>query len=338
MGQQQQPQYADASYVPQAYQQQLAYTGVSASQPYWYAAPYSEGGSTPAVQTGNPQELNLALRDRDVKTQRRKEANRESARRSKQRKKEESELLSSKAQELVRESACLRSELEKIQKQADKLYNENMELRNQVTKAGGSLPPSPERIVPIKLPPPIELPASLLKDVGNASNNAAATQKNQTAPAAPRAETKAKAKGEDEKRNAKANAMPAIMRSGEEVLGEGHVDLPSLLENELTNREVANDDQFAQLPLPSDGPTSYPHLGTTGGDAVPNDMLMSEAIVSFREPNRESLFSPSPGIVDDDDILAGALRNQQHFGNSKGLSSTVEDFSLVRQSDTGQGG
>ncbi|ACO69448.1 predicted protein, partial [Micromonas commoda] len=69
--------------------------------------------------------------------QRRKEANRESARRSKQRKKEESELLSSKAQELVRESATLRAELEKVQKHVDNLYEENTALRKQISKAGG---------------------------------------------------------------------------------------------------------------------------------------------------------------------------------------------------------
>ena len=104
------------------------------------------------------------MKDRDIKTQRRKEANRESARRSKQRKKEESELLSSKAQELVRESATLRAELEKVQKHVDNLYEENTALRKQISKAGGSLPPAPARISPVNIPPPIELPASLLKD------------------------------------------------------------------------------------------------------------------------------------------------------------------------------
>ena len=83
-------------------------------QSYWYAAPFAEGANTQGAQTsGASQEVSVAMRDRDVKTQRRKEANRESARRSKQRKKEESELLSSKAQELVRESTSLRAELER---------------------------------------------------------------------------------------------------------------------------------------------------------------------------------------------------------------------------------
>lgn len=336
-GQHQQQQYAEGSYPPQAYQQHLAYTGVSASQPYWYAPHYEEDGSNPAAQTDISPEVNLALRDRDVKTQRRKEANRESARRSKQRKKEESELLSSKAQELVRESLCLRSELEKIQTQVDMLYNENIELRNQVAKAGGSLPPSPERVVPVKLPPPTELPVSLLKDVGDASN--ATVEKDQPAPTSPRAETERQAKVGSDECNTQVNAMAAMMRAGDDMLGEGQVDLPSLLENDLTNQEEVNVDQFAQLPLsPTDGSISYPHLDSTSVDAVSNDMLMSEAMVSFREPERDSLFAPS-GTLDDDIILTGAtFRNPQHFGSSKSLGATVADFSLMRQSDTGQGG
>ena len=102
--------------------------------------------------------MTASMRDRDVKTQRRKEANRESARRSKQRKKEESELLSSKAQELVRESTSLRAELDKVQKQAEKLYKENLELRNQVEKAGGTLPPSPPPLLAVQIPPPSSFP------------------------------------------------------------------------------------------------------------------------------------------------------------------------------------
>lgn len=255
-----------------------------------------------------------------MKTQRRKEANRESARRSKQRKKEESELLTTKAQELVNESKSLRSELEKIQKQADKLYNENMELRNQVAKAGGSLPPSPERIVPLKLPPPIELPASLLKDVGSStvkkdqptmSNGKGGNTKSQTEP---------------------VSTVPTILRVGD-VLGEGdHVDLPSLLDSNVVNAE-----QFApQLPLsPSPRPAGYTNLNTSGGDGVPGvtgEMLMSEAIVSFRESDGDPLFTS-----DDDMMLARALRNPQQYGG-KSLGATAEDFSLIRQSDVGQGG
>ena len=136
---------------------------MSSNQPYWYPS-FGEGSNAAAQNGGASQEMNVALKDRDIKTQRRKEANRESARRSKQRKKEESELLSSKAQELVHESATLRAELEKVQKHVDNLYDENMALRKQISKAGGSLPPAPAKISPMNIPPPIELPASLLKD------------------------------------------------------------------------------------------------------------------------------------------------------------------------------
>jgi len=297
--------YTDAaSYSSQAYQP-LAYAGVSSPQPYWTFTPYGEG-STSATHT-NPQEINLALRDRDAKTQRRKEANRESARRSKQRKKEESEVLSTKAQDLIRESTTLRNDLEKMQKQADKLYSENMELRSQVAKAGGSLPPSPERVKPVKIPPPIELPLSLLKDAANLSNT-----------------TKKETPVKNSQPTVKEQSEPSMLRTGDDVLAEGDMDLPSLLDTELANPGGVSDDGFSHLPLSSNvGAAPYPHLGSGAEDESAGDMLMSEAIVSFREPERVSLFTPSSALedvvcrgVDDDMLLGGELRSAQFVAES----------------------
>ena len=248
-------QYSDSGGYPshQAYQQQLAYAGMqqSASQPYWYSAPYGEGANGGGGAQANAQEGGVAVRDRDVKTQRRKEANRESARRSKQRKKEESELLSTKAQELVRESTSLRAELEKVQKQANKLYDENLALRSQVTKAGGSLPPPLPPVVPVKLPPPIKLPASLFKDIMGTPQPV----KKEEAPAtnASGAGAKEDTKEEREKKRQKTAAAKTLAASAPangRSLDQGGIDLPGLLENEL-NAGEANAEQFVQLSAPA---------------------------------------------------------------------------------------
>ena len=284
--------------------------------------------------------MNLALRDRDVKTQRRKEANRESARRSKQRKKEESEILSSKAQELVRESTSLRADLERVQKHADKLYAENVALRSQVARFGGALSPSPARVVPVKMPPPIDFSLSLWKEAGDPS---IAVKKEPS----PSGGSNSDSDGESEQNNPVSATVPPA-----DVPGEGDIDLPSLLESHMTNTEAAGHaDHFAQLPLSLNvGPAGYPHLGTNSGDAEASvDMLMSEAIVSFREPpENTSLFFRSSALDNNDSILRRAFRNAQFAPEgldgkatsrrSLDVSTVAEHFDLVRRSEIGQGG
>lgn len=325
-------QYSDSGGYPshQAYQQQLAYAGMqqSASQPYWYSAPYGEGANSGGAQA-NAQEGGVAVRDRDVKTQRRKEANRESARRSKQRKKEESELLSTKAQELVRESTSLRAELEKVQKQANKLYDENLALRSQVTKAGGSLPPPLPPVVPVKLPPPIKLPASLFKDIMGTPQPV----KKEEAPVtnASGAGAKEDAKEEREKKRQKTAAAKTLAASAPangRSLDQGGIDLPGLLENEL-NAGEANAEQFVQLSAPA-----YEGNGNSGGG-----MLMSEAIVSFREPERDALF-PNNTSLDELEMMGGDLRGGAHYPNGKNGAAVDEDeeFNFIRRTELGQGG
>ena len=311
-------QFADAGFGQSAYAQQQqmgAYNNVSGSQPYWYThGAYPEGANGAGVNGGTSNEVSIALRDRDVKTQRRKEANRESARRSKQRKKEESELLSSKAQELVKESVSLRAKLEKVQKQADKLYAENMELREQVMKSGGSLPPSPERVVPMKLPPPIELPASLLKDVDEAATRAAATKKDQSESPASKAskkdakDTPAAAVAKSAKNTEAEDAMMSTMRSANEVFeNPSEMGIPGLLTNEAN----------VALGL---GPSS------TGAEA--GGMM-----------DRDNLFGPNgAGSLEDDVLLRGALRHSANFPGGKSFNSTGSEEDFIHRSDVGQGG
>ena len=326
-------QYSDSGGYPsqQAYQQQLAYAGMqqSASQPYWYSAPYGDGANSGGAQA-NAQDGGVAGRDRDVKTQRRKEANRESARRSKQRKKEESELLSSKAQELVRESTSLRAELQKVQQQANKLYDENLALRSQVTKAGGSLPPPLPPVVPVKLPPPIELPASLFKDTLGTAQPA----KKEAAPAtnASGAGAKEDAKEEGEKKRQKTGLVKTSAASATangRSLDQGGIDLPGLLENEL-NAGEANAEQFVQLSAPA-----YDGNGNSGGG-----MLMSEAIVSFCEPERDALFPNNNTSLDELEMMGGDLRGGAHYPNGKNGVAVDEDeeFNFIRRTELGQGG
>lgn len=296
-------------------------------QSYWYAAPFAEGANTQGAQTsGASQEVSVAMRDRDVKTQRRKEANRESARRSKQRKKEESELLSSKAQELVRESTSLRAELEKVQNQADKLYKENLELRSQVSKAGGTLPPAPPPVVPVKLPPPIELPASLFKEVVVSAGPGTAKKQESSDPASVTT-TGGEGKTQKEKNGqgvqVKGAAPPAMSIKSEGMLQDEGIDLPSLLENELNNGENGGE-HFAQAAMASNG-------GNSEG------MLMSEAIVSFRESagGTPSLFSHN-STLDELDLIGSALRTGPLSGKTRTVDE--EELNFIRRTELGQGG
>ena len=111
-------------------------------------------------------------------------------------------------------------------------------------------------------------------------------------------------------------------------MDDGTIDLHSLLDNDLAN----------QIPLsPSPAPTGYGSLANTGAGEA-NGMMMSEAIVSFREPMRGSLF-PANAALDEADIMLGG-RNTPNFISGKTI--TDDDLSLAtfvrRGSDIGQGG
>eukprot|EP00898_Chlorokybus_atmophyticus_P008608 jgi/Chlat1/8749/Chrsp9S00723 len=78
------------------------------------------------------------LSEAELKLQKRKQANRESARRSKLRKKEESESLSMRAQALSMEGVVLRSELARLHGVCDTLRSENTALQQQVFNCCGA--------------------------------------------------------------------------------------------------------------------------------------------------------------------------------------------------------
>jgi len=87
-------------------------------------------GEKAAYETRKTQEHD---KEKDLKIERRKQANRESARRSKQRRKEESEALQRKAQLLMDEQDKLKAELEATKGNLEKLTEENKLLVNEMS-------------------------------------------------------------------------------------------------------------------------------------------------------------------------------------------------------------
>jgi hypothetical protein len=92
----------------------------------------SEGNTETSGRASDPRE------DAELKLQRRKQANRESARRSKLRKKEESESLSLRAQQLAMEGVMLRNELARLHAMCESLRAENSALSGQVSSCCGA--------------------------------------------------------------------------------------------------------------------------------------------------------------------------------------------------------
>jgi plant G-box-binding factor len=72
------------------------------------------------------------LDEREVKIQRRKQSNRESARRSRLRKQAECEGLGQKVEDLEQENGKLRSELSRLQCLCEKLLSDNTELKTNL--------------------------------------------------------------------------------------------------------------------------------------------------------------------------------------------------------------
>jgi hypothetical protein len=184
-------------------------------------------------------------------------------------------------------------------------------------------------VVPVKLPPPIELPASLFKDTLGTAQPA----KKEAAPAtnASGAGAKEDAKEEREKKRQKTGLVKTSAASATangRSLDQGGIDLPGLLENEL-NAGEANAEQFVQLSAPA-----YDGNGNSGGG-----MLMSEAIVSFREPERDALF-PNNTSLDELEMMGGDLRGGAHYPNGKNGVAVDEDeeFNFIRRTELGQGG
>jgi len=81
--------------------------------------------------------------EREAKRQRRKQSNRESARRSRLRKQAECEDLGSRVNNLTHENVQLRQEMNALTEKVNLLISENKNLRVQVKDLGGSPPPEP---------------------------------------------------------------------------------------------------------------------------------------------------------------------------------------------------
>ena len=98
------------------------------------------GGKAPrSGASGAPQD------ERELKRQRRKQSNRESARRSRLRKQAECEELGSRVGGLTEENEKLRGEVKRLQEQCAALSEDNKKLRGSVEAAGGVVDtPAPE--------------------------------------------------------------------------------------------------------------------------------------------------------------------------------------------------
>eukprot|EP00250_Pteridium_aquilinum_P003826 c14102_g1_i2 orf=624-1709(+) len=91
------------------------------------------GNTTALIPSANPVPGELWLQDeRELKRQRRKQSNRESARRSRLRKQAECEELATKVQALTSENNSLREELHRMTEECKKLSADNSSLRDQL--------------------------------------------------------------------------------------------------------------------------------------------------------------------------------------------------------------
>lgn len=113
-------------------------TGAQASSAKRKPTPAAKGGKGSKKRgRGIPTAAQLAADE--SKSLRRKQANRESARRSKLRKKEEYENLAQEAARLAEEGISLRTELARMQGVQDTLTKQNQDLRQEVLKVFGTL-------------------------------------------------------------------------------------------------------------------------------------------------------------------------------------------------------
>ncbi|XP_047340815.1 G-box-binding factor 3-like isoform X3 [Impatiens glandulifera] len=80
--------------------------------------------------------------EKELKRERRKQSNRESARRSRLRKQAEAEELSKRVDSLLSDNSCLKSEIKSLREKSEKLKLENVTLSEKVKKGGISEPKS----------------------------------------------------------------------------------------------------------------------------------------------------------------------------------------------------
>lgn len=128
----------DGSQAPQAGQQ------IMAGQPMPQAPPGPPGGEYWQAQAGAPHgqqaphgNSELWMDERELKRQRRKQSNRESARRSRLRKQAECEDLSTRVEKLVDENSSLREELSRLKEACVTLTTDRSELEDNLAKLRG---------------------------------------------------------------------------------------------------------------------------------------------------------------------------------------------------------
>jgi len=114
-------------------------TAAASSDPNAYRAAQGDGKAADG-QMGSGAE---PKDEREAKRQRRKQSNRESARRSRLRKQAECEDLGSRVNNLTHENVQLRQEMNSLSEKVNLLITENKSLRAQVKEMGGSPPPEP---------------------------------------------------------------------------------------------------------------------------------------------------------------------------------------------------
>ncbi|XP_051151248.1 bZIP transcription factor 16-like [Andrographis paniculata] len=130
-------------------------TNLNIGMDYWNATPTSaipamRGKVSASLVTGgighpgsrdNMQSQHWVQDERELKKQRRKQSNRESARRSRQRKQAEGEELTQRADALKEENASLRAELDRVKSQIEEVRAENASLKGKLGELTGQEDP-----------------------------------------------------------------------------------------------------------------------------------------------------------------------------------------------------
>jgi len=112
---------------------------------YWRQRQAAAGGAAiPQGMDYNAAAAAGLIDEREAKRQRRKQSNRESARRSRLRKQAECEDLGSRVTVLTQDNLKLRAEVEQLGKKVEEIVSQNKNMRSQISDLGGTVPPEPQ--------------------------------------------------------------------------------------------------------------------------------------------------------------------------------------------------
>ncbi|KAE8715691.1 G-box-binding factor 1 [Hibiscus syriacus] len=121
-------------------------TNLNIGMDLWSGSPAATGaakmrpnssGAVAAVPTGVVMPEQWVQDERELKRQKRKQSNRESARRSRLRKQAECEELQARVESLANENHNLREELKKLSDECEKLTSENSSIKDELTRICG---------------------------------------------------------------------------------------------------------------------------------------------------------------------------------------------------------